>query len=250
MSGSGVTTDLNTLDAAFNEYAARRRLGEEPRQAFNKLGFYFGDDSLVDPKVFEEVAAVAKENGMVLTREAVPQEAGPGYAVFLSRVYPDIRTSLASHPCMVRNLRKLCTVMAGIDAPDKAVKVKLRLKAEAALITDSHVPVLSAYARALKRVYGLDVVAPEKVWESAMAQDADYRRKKETGPYPFKPCDEQLLTQSVAWDLGISEAETQRLVSRLNAAVTEADLAAVASDGSSGDLPEWARWVPTLHRDL
>lgn len=247
ISGSGITTDLNTLDAAFNEYAARRRLGQKPKAAYDQLGLYFGDDSLVSPDVFDAVEAVAEETGMVLTRETVPEAASPGYAVFLSRVYPDIRTSLASHPCMVRSLRKMCTVMVGPDSPDKIVRMKLNLKAKAALATDAHVPVLAAYARALGRIY--PVKASETHWADMIGGERSYQRKLAEGPYPSTTDDAELLTQSVAWDLGIGEEEVMLLERRLNGAKSEADLAALVLAGHEADLPEWAHWVPTASRD-
>jgi hypothetical protein len=247
ISGSGVTTDLNTLDSAFNEYAARRRLGQEPAAAYGALGLYFGDDSLVDRKVFDEVAAVAKENGMKLEREPVPEDAGPGYAVFLARVYPDIRTSLASHPDVVRNLRKLCTVQASPNAGSEHLSKLLRLKVEAALITDSHVPVVAAYARALKRVYRLDALKGSKTaWEAALAESADYQRKKEAGPYPYSQGDRDLLVLSVAQGLGITAEEACLLEKRLDAAATEADLARLAVEVAGAGVPDWAVVVPTL----
>jgi len=245
ISGSGVTTDLNTLDSAFNEYAARRRAGQTPGEAYEKLGLYFGDDSLVDPAVFDAVVAVAGENGMKLEKEPVPEDAGPGYAVFLARVYPDVRTSLASHPDVVRNLRKLCTVQAGPEADPKRVLQLLRLKVEAALITDSHVPVVAAYARALKRVYKLDGLQEvSKEEEATLAEARDYSRKKAAGPYPFVPADRDLLVPSVARGLGITPEEAALLEERLEAATTEQHLAELPVAAGGVGVPEWADMVP------
>jgi hypothetical protein len=246
ISGSGITTDLNTLDAAFNEFAARRRMGQEPALAFSHLGAYFGDDSVVDPAVFDNVAAVADENGMVMTREAIPDDAGPGHVVFLARVYPDIRTCLASHPDVVRNLRKLCTVQASEGCAPTELARKLRLKVEGVLITDSHVPVVSQYASALKRVYNLGAVKGSPAeWDRAFQQDSDYRRKKEAGPYPYLPGDEHVLAPSVARGLGISVEELSLVSARLETASTEGDLAATSISADCSGLPDWASWVPT-----
>lgn len=246
LSGSGVTTDLNTLDSAFNEYAARRRAGQDREQAYSALGLYFGDDSLVDPAIFDRVLEVTKETGMKLEREPAPDDAGPGYAVFLARVYPDIRTSLASHPDVVRNLRKMCTVQAGPKDGPAVVLRLLRLKAEAALITDSHVPVVSAYARALKRVYGLDALkGGASAWAATMAACTDYERKKSQGPYPYAPGDEELLLPSVARGLGLTVEEASLLHKRLEAACTEADLVRLSTEVQVPEMPEWAIAVPT-----
>lgn len=244
LSGSGITTDLNTLDAAFNEFAARRRRGESVTKAFKNLGFYFGDDSVVAKGIFAEVVSVAAECGMKLEPEPTPEDAGPGYVVFLSRVYPDISTSLASHPVMVRSLRKLCTVAAGADAPVAEVMRKLCLKVEAVLITDQHVPVLSAYARALKKVYKLDGVKGTKGWEQAAKADAEHQEKVSRGPYPFQTGDVELLRPSVAAGLGITVEESLALEQRLRAATNEEDLAALTVATESVVAPEWAAWVP------
>jgi hypothetical protein len=246
LSGSGITTDLNTLDSAFNEYAARRLRGENPKAAYRALGLYFGDDSLVAPGVFEDVVKVAADAGMKLEKEPVPEDAGPGYAVFLARVYPDIRTSLASHPDVVRNLRKLCTVQAPPNTTGLHLARLLRLKAEAALVTDSHVPVVAAYARALIRVYKLSALkGSTTAWDQAIAESTDYQRKKEAGPYPAAQGDKDLLVPSVARGLGIDVEAAVLLERRLDAATTEADLAALSVETPGVGVPEWARLVPT-----
>lgn len=248
LSGSGITTDLNTLDAAFNEYVARRRMGDSPAQAYSKLGCYFGDDSVVGPDVFEKVVLVAKEVGMDLKKEDVPGEAGDGYVVFLSRVYPDIRTSLASHPCIVRALRKLCTVAVGPKASKDVLRLKLAVKVAGALTSDSHVPLYAEYAKALQRVY-----VAGKVTEAAIAAegkvDSSYRSKIHMGPYPYAEGDEEVLVPSIAMGLGLSVEELTLLRSRLEAATSEQDLTTCSLPGGV-ELPEWARWVPTPTADI
>lgn len=243
LSGSGVTTILNTLNAAFNEYAARRVMGETPTQAFKKLGIYFGDDSALDSAVFDRTSQVAEKCGMKMTREEIPDDAGPGYVVFLSRVYPDIRTSLASHPCTVRALRKMCTVTAPTTAGEKVLRSKLQLKAKGVLATDSKVPLISNYAKALERVY--PVTNTGRVWEHLIAEDKAYQHKVQVGAYPYEDGDEDLLAASVARELGIGVPELQLLMHRLDTAKTEQDLAAITLDGGAPELPDWATWVPT-----
>lgn len=254
ISGSGVTTDLNTLDAAFNEYAARRRMGEDAAKAYRALGCYFGDDSVLDARVFPKVEEVASQIGMVLTRETKPKGAPAGYVVFLSRVYPDISTSLASHPCIVRAMRKLCTIVVpsrtlnpnpGAPVKDLEVYVKLRLKVEGVLRSDPNTPLVSQYAQALKRVYGLDRLRmTEKEWK-AMLQDKSFAALTAMGPYPNKPEDGQLLLSSVAQELQVGPEELQLLLARLDAAQTESDLVGCSLPTELPKLPDWARWVPT-----
>jgi hypothetical protein len=248
LSGSGITTDLNTLNAGFNEYVARRRSGEDPNKAFGSLGCYFGDDSVLASAMYERVEAVAKETGMQLTREAVPDGVGPGYVVFLSRVYPDVVTSLASHPATKRALKKLCTVAVGPKASKTEKLLKLALKVEGVLASDPLAPVLSQYARALKRVYGLGEVmsGAGKALEGRRAQDASYRHKMQSGPYPVTEADVPFLEPSVAQDLGIGLGELALLISRLDEAQTEEHLAAISTADGGVACPDWARLIPSV----
>jgi hypothetical protein len=122
----------------------------------------------------------------------------------------------------------------------------LRLKAEAALVTDSHVPVVAAYARALIRVYKLSALkGSTTAWDQAIAESTDYQRKKEAGPYPAAQGDKDLLVPSVARGLGIDVEAAVLLERRLDAATTEADLAALSVETPGVGVPEWARLVPT-----
>lgn len=253
ISGSGITTDLNTLDSAFNEYVARRRLGQSPEMAFRRLGCYFGDDSAVDPNVFEDVKKVAEETGMSLTREPVPEEAGPGYVVFLSRVYPDIRATLASHPCTIRALRKLVTVQANAGERPAIVLARLGLKTAGVLISDPNVPVLSDWAKALVRVMGLrDVKLSKEAWAGLIREDRGYEAKRALGAFPGAGPASDLLLSSIGWDLGLTVQEVRGLVARINAAKTENDLLGIAvatcgqfASPSDTVVPNDGVWVPT-----
>lgn len=242
VSGSGVTTDLNTLDAAFNEYAARRKLGESEALAFRNLGLYFGDDSLVRGDVFSKVVEVAEIGGMKLEKEPVPVDAGPGYAVFLSRVYPDVSTSLSSHPVVVRSLRKQCTVQGSAKTGRKELMRRLSLKVGAFRATDSHVPVMSVYAEALWRVHELGGLSGKG---DQSTEKRNFERKSTIGPYPYVPGDRDLLLASVANGLGIGVEEAVLLEERLKAAKTTDDLARLGQECPGMEPPEWAIPVPT-----
>lgn len=246
LSGSGLTTILNTLDSSFNEYAARRQRGESPEDAFRHLGCYFGDDSAVADDVFDATTAVASSCGMKLEREEVPGGSSPGYVVFLSRVYPDIRTSQSSHPCITRCFGKICVVMAPPGSDTTVIRAKLRLKTEGMLLANSHVPVLREYTRALNRVYQLDAGnGATAVYEELKKTDSSYRTRQMEGPYPFVPGDEELLLVSVATSMGITPEEASLTMNRLDSAVTEQDLSNSFQHEASATVPSWARWVPT-----
>lgn len=183
---------------------------------------------------------------MVLEAEDVPASVGTGYVVFLSRVYPDIETSLASHPCIVRALRKACTVQVPPGAPGKVLATKLRLKVEGILTTDSHVPVLSEYAQALRRVYQLETLSSTgREWEDAKSKDASYRAKQLNGAYPCETGDRALLVASLGLSLGLGPDEIELLARRLADARDEQDLLACSLSENELALPQWASWVPT-----
>lgn len=248
ISGSGVTTDLNTLDAAFMEYTARRRRGESPETAFGNLGAYFGDDSLVQEEVFSEVSSVATSVGMKMTREDEPEDAVPGRAVFLSRVYVDLESTMASHPVVERALKKLCMVSCSPAATEAQRLGLLAMKVEGILAADPQVPVIADYARALARVYKLEseeIVRARKAHERSKTAEA-LQYKLLNGPFPVKPDDIPLLEASVARELGCGVAELKLLQSRLARAESEEDLVACARPlgAQAPALPDWARWVP------
>jgi len=176
----------------------------------------------------------------------VPEGVGEGYVVFLSRVYPDITTSLASHPCLVRALRKACTVQAAPEASHKVLATKLRLKAEGILVTDAHVPVLSNYANALLRVYNLAAdSANGRELEDIKSKDSRYQAKVANGPYPCEPGDKELLLASIASSLRMGEAEVQMFCNRLDACIDEQQLLNCTLSDESQEVPQWATWVPT-----
>lgn len=218
-----------------------------PVEAFKRLGCYFGDDSAVAADAFEPTRLVAEECGMKLEKEEVPSTAGPGHVVFLSRVYPDIRSSLASHPCVVRSLKKMCTVQVPPGAEGKTLASKLRLKTEGLLVSDPHVPVLAEYARALNRVYGLEEKSAQgAAWEEVKSTDSRYLARVASGAYPYENSDAELLLASVATELGITTEECQLLMRRLDNAATEKDIYACSLTEGTVELPEWASWVPTV----
>jgi len=127
LSGSGVTTDLNTLDAAFNEYAAWRIYGLGPGAAYSKLGAYFGDDSVVDPEIFDDVVKVAAQNGMKMER-APTSGSWPGVhrvsRTCLPR-YPDVPSvPPSSGEKLEQALRRHCRARSQPEGPDDQAALK------------------------------------------------------------------------------------------------------------------------------
>jgi hypothetical protein len=218
-----VTTDLNCVDAAFNEYAARRDAGETPEQAYANLGLYFGDDSVFSAKIATAVIAVSERLGMRMTLEEKVPNAPAGRVVFLSRVYPDIQTSIASYPCMIRALRKMRVATPGKGATERELSVLRVLKGEAALLVNGHVPIIGPYAAVLA-ASGSAVTVRER--ENALNRNGDLRWQLGTrAPTTVLSGSEvDLFVASIARDLCIPPEEVRRMDAELRRANTLTDL--------------------------
>jgi hypothetical protein len=242
LSGSPVTTDLNCVDAAFNEYAARRDAGETPEQAYANLGLYFGDDSVFSAKIATAVIAVSERLGMRMTLEEKVPNAPAGRVVFLSRVYPDIQTSIASYPCMIRALRKMRVATPGKGATERELSVLRVLKGEAALLVNGHVPIIGPYAAVLA-ASGSAVTVRER--ENALNRNGDLRWQLGTrAPTTVLSGSEvDLFVASIARDLCIPPEEVRRMDAELRRANTLTDLMPIRLAGWEVSLPDWAVWV-------
>jgi len=242
LSGSPLTTDCNTFNSAFNEYAARRRAGQSPDKAFASLGLYFGDDSVFAIGMAAQVAQVATECGMKMTFEPRPDGSLPGRVAFLSRVYPDIATTLSSYPCIVRALRKLPTMNACPGTTTSQVVAHRQVKGMAADRTDGHVPVYGPYARLLQNS---GPKLSDKLTTAVLNEDKELARKMGETPTGVVLDGDtyQLFIGSIARDLEIPPEEVLRLDEGLRKA-TFATLDSVPRlEGWDIELPTWAVWI-------
>lgn len=137
LSGSPVTTDGNTLIAAFVDYCAGRETGLGPVLSYRNIGLHFGDDGLSAPyPCFERVAA---ELGLSLKCET-----RDSYVGFLGRIYPDPLHDLGSFQDPVRSWSRITTLSgsASVSSPSR-----LKSKLLSYLRSDAQTPWLGDWIR-------------------------------------------------------------------------------------------------------
>jgi hypothetical protein len=242
ISGSPCTTGLNTTNAAFIEYVARRRMGETPADAYDHLGLYFGDDSLFSEHIQAKTLEAAAETGMVMTIEEEPVGSPAGRCVFLSRVYPDIATTLHSYPCMVRALSKLVTATVHKGSKSVDLGIYRKLKGQAAAMIDGHVPVLGPFARLLE---GSHTRVDAKAEKRIVQNDRELRYRLSTTPQKteLSPSEHDLFVSSIGRDLSIPPEQVSWLHNGMLAAKSLSDIRHLKLVGYEVKLPEWATWI-------
>lgn len=138
LSGSPVTTDGNTVVAAFVDYVAHREDGFDKQTAYSYIGLHFGDDGVSrNTPSLERVASA-----MGLSLKCLPKESFIG---FLGRIYPDPSTSLCSFQDPVRCWTKLTTLSGNVPEQDRLPR--LRSKFRSYLRSDADTPFLGDYLR-------------------------------------------------------------------------------------------------------
>jgi hypothetical protein len=215
ISGSGLTTLINTLINAFVEFVSKRRFGYTLKEilTISPLGPKFGDDGLAieldETKSY--LTEAAAEVGMVLEQDA-RAETEP--LEFLSRKYPAPKFYTVSHP--VVNLNGRNAIAKGGSQPLGGGGFHAWCKG--ILATESHVPLLSDFADAGLRIATESELAASDI---AIEQDRELSYKIAQGPYPV-PADEtakELLLESVCTSLEIGcISEMLKIVSALNEA--------------------------------
>lgn len=175
LSGSPETSLANSVANVFISYCTLRSLGCGPLEAYENLGFYGGDDSLVpvpdkfmsSPTKFAEAFdKTAKAFGMVTVSTICPNTSVTflgRYHVAASREGP--WTSIADVPRQLRKLDIKCSNLA----PHEAALAK----AAGLACTDASTPVLREWARTVAlhaQTHGYTVTADEAVATSGYAQ--------------------------------------------------------------------------------
>lgn len=193
LSGSSDTSAFNTVDNALLAYIVFREMGYAPRQAYQRLGIYGGDDGLtpdIDPDMY---TGIVKSLGHELKADCI--QSG-GVVPFLGRHYLDAWVSPNSVIDVARQVRKLHLSVAPRDVPDHVV---LARKATGYIITDPATPFIGHWARYIVRRYGLDHErSPDNSWFSQYARDDQW---------PQYDPDEDIMWDHVAQELGTSSAE-------------------------------------------
>nr|QYF49965.1 MAG: hypothetical protein [Henan sediment noda-like virus 2] len=194
-SGSSITTEVNTLVAAFNIYCALRELGYSTTEAFELIGFVFGDDTNNPDlegldKALEKTAA-----DLGLTLKVHRTEKGdPVPCLGRYFVDPAVRTDSFQDP--MRTLGKLhLTSNKQVTAEQALVN-----KASGYINTDRLTPLIGTWAKKVLDTHGTKTkgLTGEEVYKCSMA-------------WPQK--DRAAITTAMAKVLGI---ETSELTARDN----------------------------------
>jgi hypothetical protein len=243
LSGSPNTTLLNTICAAFNEYAARRLAGQTKLEAFSKLGVYYGDDSLFGADVSTQIVEVANKLGMKMKLETNPDGSPAGRCVFLARVYPDISMTTVSYPDLRRILAKLCVSTNPRAKTVKGQKLMASLKGEASLLINEHVPIVGPLSRLMRD----NVQVKQKERDVAIQTDKDLRYLFTLkNKVDLSPTEENLLYDSIARDLGKTVSEVRLFHDTLMGAKDLTEVCGLKLASDKHILPQWQRWVPSL----
>lgn len=217
-SGTGITTDTNTITCPFIVYVAHRKRGMSKDEAYACLGVAFGDDGLsvggVPGDGFGDLCIdIAKSIGLTL-KYISHAPAAPLY--FLGRQYVSPLDSYASMALPSKVLLKL-PVCIGKSEEHRADRLR------GYYVTERHVPVVSDYIRAAARAYKIDLNKEPENLEMLRLKDRDLYYKITHGPYPCEVADEQALLTAVCADLSLSEVEVEKLVTQLRAVTTIKD---------------------------
>lgn len=241
LSGSPLTTFGNTVDNSFNEYCTRRRLGQSPSVAFRGLGLYYGDDSLFEAAIADDVTATATSLGMKMTIEADPEGSPAGRYVFLSRVYPESRTCDASYPVVRRALAKLTVTTNQLAKTERGKRAMCVVKGEAFAMVNGHVPIIGPLARLMAK----SGQPTEKERRAVMNSDRDicWAIKHAPAPVELSNSQRELFVASIARDLGRPVNEIDELDRVLRDAKSLNDVIDLKLESFERVCPDWARWL-------
>jgi hypothetical protein len=238
LSGSSATTWRNTNINAFTAYCSYRR-SLNPQASWLALGFYGGDDSANFDAKQEDFEYTYAKMGLLIKPEVVM----PGQPItFLGRIYPDIWTTTSSMADIARQVRKLHTTTSPVHVSRADA---LRFKAEGIMVTDSHTPFLSSWARAVIRLTNRDTRHYH-----LLADDASYWIKYDS---PFEPCTDYNLCMSIASEaLQMSAYEITHWEEKFDNATKLDDLfptAPVVPEPITIELPvAVAGFIPTVNK--
>lgn len=139
----------------------------------------------------------------------------------LSRTYPDPFQTIVSHAVVKRALAKIPVAFKHQDPRDKVLGY---------LATDSHVPILGDYLRALKRLYKIKDYDPKEV-ETLWARDRDMAwRFQERKRWHLSDYEKELMVDSVAKEFDIEPGDVIRVCGRIAAAKTPEELGLCMAD--------------------
>jgi hypothetical protein len=197
---------MNSMANAYIAYCAYRLSGLSKEASFKAIGPKYGDDGLDNSR--GHFVQASKELGMKLKIFAPGRNVG-----FLGRVYLDVYTSDTTMSGPLKVLKRACVV-------NKRNPTAFSDRVNGYLVTDSHVPLVSDYLEALKRIYKLG----DSGVHDDMEHDMKWRFRK--GPFPVtETCEDRRLREAyVAGALQMLPSDMAKLRYRLRIAQSVQDL--------------------------
>lgn len=149
-SGSPQTTDGNTLICTYVVYCAYRQLGYTPKEAFEALGLYYGDDgvTVADEGISEALEWCAMKLGLKL--KCILVERGQPLP-YLGRYFVDPYTTIDSFQDPMRTLAKIHLTANR----ELSVEQAMANKAIGYLATDRKTPLIGTWAAQVIKITGM-----------------------------------------------------------------------------------------------
>ena len=222
LSGSQMTTIGNSLINAFVAYAAYRQAGFTPKQASTMIGPKYGDDGIDDIRGdFVSVAAMLGLKIKADTRDTT------NFVTFCGRIYISPRTHRSSVFGPLKALRSLPVAMKGTEHSDKV---------NGYLAVDPQAPLVSDYARAIKRVHGYGDKHVE-----------DFTTKQ--GPFPYDETLEVKTIEVLAQVMSTTSDAVLGCIADLRAATSLEDLEEIRGRYFPNDERETVKGARFVHED-
>jgi hypothetical protein len=199
-SGWWWTSHAGSVTNAFVNYACLRHKGMTPREAYESLGIYGGDDGLTAGITAEEFNATALRFSLSAKAESFHREHSPLGVNFLARFYgPDVWFGDPSSICDVP--RQMSKFHATPKLPSNVTwKDKLHEKTLAALLSDAQTPVFGDFLNHSKAFL-----------EKERSFDSPEVVRKELRPYVFTVDTESQYPQHSVFQWGFMYLEEWKI---------------------------------------
>jgi len=198
-SGSGWTTDGNSMIGAYFDYCAHRESGLSIEESYYRIGLIYGDDNVSD--VAEEFyKQVAKDLGLSIKIKTIKEGGSIGY---LGRVFINPWQTETSFQDLNRSLPKINITCA--PASVVPMEVAAHAKVNGYLPNDTLTPILSIWCQLVAAMYENDIELTETM-QMAVARDQPFCSR--TGQvWPQYSEDSMDLLEAAAKSLGITVEE-------------------------------------------
>jgi len=216
-SGSPDTACFNTFDTAFIAYCAFRDSGYGPKESFQMIGIYGGDDGGTPDVQPDKLASAAAAVGQKLTLNVFTR--GQKGISFLARYYgPGVWYGDANSMCDVaRQLSKFHTT---VNLPPTITPLmKCLEKVDAFMLTDSNTPVVGEFCLAVRRLCTVKTTVSAEYhrlltpWGAQYALSEQY--PNEVGPWGMEYAIEALQPYHFDWEAYRSQLRDAKTINDL-----------------------------------